>query len=280
MNSGAQLSSISDEQREVTLLFADLRGFTELAGTLQTDPLFCELLSHLMDCLTEAVVRNDGFVVDYFGDGLMAMWNAPTGQPDHAERACRAGLRMLETLPAVAAEWVRMIHTDLRVGVGIHTGTVQVGNAGSKQREKYGARGPNVHIASRVEAATKEVRLPLLATQATVNQLPGSFAAHRVCRAHMPGLKQPMDLFGVTTVESSAVHEHRWRLYERALEQFECGEYEAAATALGGIDATIADIPVQFLFERVNRQLGQQLQRRCTDGPPTAAKGVIAISAK
>ena len=60
-----------------TLLFADLRGFTELAGTLQTDPLFCELLSHVMDCLTEAVVHHEGFVVDYFGDGLMAMWNAP-----------------------------------------------------------------------------------------------------------------------------------------------------------------------------------------------------------
>ena len=66
---------------------------------------------------------------------------------------------MLDTLPTVAAEWVRMIHTDLRVGIGIHTGTVQVGNAGSTQRVKYGARGPNVHIASRVEAATKELAI-------------------------------------------------------------------------------------------------------------------------
>jgi adenylate cyclase len=280
MNSGAQFSRIRDEQREVTLLFADLRGFTELAGTLQTDPLFCELLSHVMDCLTEAVVRNDGFVVDYFGDGLVAMWNAPAEQPDHAERACCAGLRMLETLPAVAAEWVRMIHTDLRVGIGIHTGGVQVGNAGSKQRVKYGARGPNVHIASRVEAATKEVRLPLLATQATINQLSGAFAAHRVCRAHMPGLKHAMDLFSVTSAESSAVHEHRWRLYERALEQFEHGEYEATAKSLSGVDATIADVPVQFLLDRVNRQLGQQLQRRSTDGPAVVSKGVIAITAK
>ena len=103
----------------------------EMATTLEMDPLFCELLSHVMDCLTEAVVQHDGFVIDYYGDGLMAMWNAPTEQADHAERACRAALRMLATLPTVATEWQRVIHTELRIGIGIHTGSAQIGNAGN-----------------------------------------------------------------------------------------------------------------------------------------------------
>ncbi|HEX3601502.1 MAG TPA: adenylate/guanylate cyclase domain-containing protein [Lacipirellulaceae bacterium] len=272
--------AMHDTQREVTLLFADLRGFTEIAAALQTDPLFCELLSHVMDCLTDAVVEYDGFVIDYFGDGLLAMWNAPADQTNHAELACRAGLQMLATLPAVAAEWVRMIHTDLRVGIGVHTGTVQVGNAGSKQRTKYGARGPNVHLASRVEAATKELRLPLVATQATVDQLSGDLAAHRVCRANMPGLQQPVDLYAVASSESEVRNAHRWLVYDRALLQFEQGDFEAAAETLAAVDATIVEVPSQFLLERVERELGQKLRRRSTDNAATSAAGVIAITAK
>ena len=196
---------IRDEQREATLLFADLRGFTELATTLDTDPLFCELLSHVMDCLTEAVVEHDGFVIDYFGDGLMAMWNAPSEQPAHAELACRAGLQMVDKLPAVAADWFRVIQTELRLGIGIHTGSVQIGNAGSTQRVKYGARGPNVHMASRVEAATKELGVPLVATQATAEQLPNTLATNRVCRARMPGLPKPVDLYAIGQATDNCV---------------------------------------------------------------------------
>jgi adenylate cyclase len=271
---------IRDEQREVTLLFADLRGFTELATTLDTDPLFCELLSHVMDCLTEAIVAHEGFVIDYYGDGLMAMWNAPADQPDHAERACRAAIRMLATLPDVAAEWSRLIQTELRIGIGIHTGSVQIGNAGSTQRVKYGARGPNVHLASRVEAATKELRVPLVATSATVALLPETFATNRVCRARMPGLQKAVDLYAVGLPESNELKRLAWRTYDRALEQFEDGNFRNAANELADLDATIIDVPVQFLLERVQQELGRTLRRRSTDKPAVTKDGVIAITTK
>lgn len=273
-------SASRDEQREVTLLFADLRRFTELAGSLETDPLFCELLSHVMDCLTEAVVRHDGFVIDYYGDGLVAMWNAPADQPNHAELACRAGLRMLATLPTVAAEWVRMLQADLQLGIGVHTGTVQVGNAGSTQRVKYGARGPNVHLASRVEAATKELHLPFVATQNTVEQLPHTLATHRVCRARMPGLRKPVDLFAVCSSADEASHSLAWQRYDQALRHFEQGQFQDAAVTLAEIDATVAEVPSQFLLERVQQVLGRNLSRRSTDKPATFASGVIALTAK
>ncbi|MEX0611244.1 MAG: adenylate/guanylate cyclase domain-containing protein, partial [Pirellulales bacterium] len=140
-------NSIRSQQREVTLLFADLRGFTELAASLEMIPLVCELAGHVMDCLTDAVSSHDGCVVDYFGDGLLAMWNAPSDQTDHAELACDAALEMLETLPAVTADWMGVIQTNLRLGIGVHTGIVQVGNAGSTRQKKYGPRGPNAHLA-------------------------------------------------------------------------------------------------------------------------------------
>jgi adenylate cyclase len=269
-----------DQQRDVTLLFADLRGFTELATTLDMDPLFCELLSHVMDCLTEAVVELDGFVIDYYGDGLMAMWNAPNEQPDHAERACCAGLEMLAKLPEVQAEWYRIIQTELRIGIGVHTGSVQIGNAGSTQRVKYGARGPNVHIASRVETSTKELGVPLVATQSTVEALPETLATHRVCRARMPGLQKAVDLFAVSAVNDDPALASAWKIYDSALLEFEAGNFQATADVLAGIETRFAEIPKQFLLERAHQEIGRHLRRRSTDKPAVTPGGVIPIVTK
>jgi adenylate cyclase len=112
-----------------------------------------------MDCLTDAVQNHNGYIVDYYGDGLVAMWNALSIQEEHPDLACRAALQMLETLPAVGDDWIGVIQTGLRLGIGVHTGMVQLGNAGSTRQRKYGPRGPNVHVASRAEAATKELRV-------------------------------------------------------------------------------------------------------------------------
>jgi len=271
---------VRDEQREVTLLFADLRGFTELATTLDMDPLFCELLAHVIDCLTEAVVELDGFVIDYYGDGLLAMWNAPHEQPDHAERACRAGLAMLAKLPEVQAEWHRIIQTELRIGVGVHTGSAQIGNAGSTHKVKYGARGPNVHLASRVEAATKELGIPLVATQPTVKALPATLAAYRVCRARMPGLQKAMDLFAVGAVNDDPALAAAWKVYESALLEFEAGNFQTTADILAGMESRFAEIPKQFLLERTHQEIGRTLRRRSTDKPAVTPGGVIPIMTK
>ena len=280
MNDPTPPSAIRDLQREATLLFADLRGFTDLTSSLVTDPLFCELLSHVMDCLTDAILHHDGFIIDYYGDGLMAMWNAPADQPRHAELACRAGLRIIDTLPNVAAEWTRLIDSNLQIGIGIHTGTVLVGNAGSTQRVKFGARGPNVHLARRVEAATKELRLPLLATRTTAEALSSSFAAHRVCRARMPGVHQPVDLYAVSLRYDEATRMRAWQSYGQSLHYFEQGRFQDAADTLAKLDASATEVPSSFLAERVRQELGRDLRRRSTDPVSNFSSGIIAITAK
>ena len=93
---------IVTDEREVTLLFADLRNSTALAAALEPNETY-ELLSQVMECLTAAVIDHDGLIIDYYGDGLAAMWNAPADQSDHPELACRAALRMLQALPASRA---------------------------------------------------------------------------------------------------------------------------------------------------------------------------------
>jgi adenylate cyclase len=271
--------AIRSQQREVTLLFADLRGFTELAAALEMDPLICELLGHVMDCLSDAVLEHHGHIVDYYGDGLMAMWNAPADQPQHPQLACCAALAMLETLPSIAAEWVSAIEGDLRLGIGLHTGVVQVGNAGSTRQTKYGPRGPNVHLASRVEAATKTLRQPLLATTATVESLADEFVVNRVCRAQMPGLRQPTDLYAVRRAANDAHLAAAWQLYGEALRHFEQERMRHAADALAAIDARIQDVPWRFLSGEVQRELGRQQCRRSTDRPANT-RGVVMIQVK
>jgi adenylate cyclase len=267
------------EQRSATLLFADLRGSTELTTSLRTDPLACELLTHVMDCLSEAVATHDGYIVDYFGDGLMAMWNAPFDQPGHADLACGAALRMLASLPAVTHEWMNVTHTELRLGIGVHTGNVQVGNAGSSRKEKYGPRGANVNLASRVEAATKEIGVPFVATRATIDQLSNQFCANRLCCAYLAGLLQAVDLFSVSSSPTAESVDRAWQQYHEALRQFERQQLDQAARALETIDETHG-IPVRFLLDRIQRERGRQLRRRDSDKSVALPNGVVPLVAK
>jgi adenylate cyclase len=271
--------SARTQEREVTLLFGDLRGSTDLAASLEMDPLVCEMLGHVLDCITEAVLEYSGLVVDYYGDGLMAMWNAPAEEPEHANLACRAALQMLERLPEVADDWIGVIQSHLRLGIGVHTGTVQVGNAGSTKQVKYGPRGPNVHVCSRVEAATKELGVPLVATEATVRQLSSEFAIHRVCRARMPGLREPINLYALQSPESDKRLSQAWQSYDAALRQFERGQFQEAADLLLAIESASVENPARFLSDHVQRELGRNLRRRSSDRPP-AHHGVISLSAK
>jgi adenylate cyclase len=271
---------VRTQQREVTLLFADLRGFTELAASLEIVPVVCELLAHVMDYLTEAVVKHAGHIVDYYGDGLVAMWNAPANQPQHAVLACRAALQMINSLPEVTEDWAGLIHNDLRLGIGVHTAEVQVGNAGSRHHVKYGPRGPNVHVASRVEAATKELQMPIVATEFTVAQLSEEFATNRICRAALPGLPQPVDLYAVRLASADQRQDSMWRIYDEALRRFEQGRYQHAAEALATFDPAIAEVPVQFLSAQIQREINRAFRRRSTDKPAAERSGVITISAK
>ena len=270
---------IGVEQRDVSLLFADLRNSTALSAVLAPNETY-ELLSQVMECLTAAVVDHDGLIIDYYGDGLAAMWNAPADQSDHAELACRAGLRMLQSLPDTSRDWGDTIQRDLQIGIGIHTGMAHVGNTGSRRRTKYGPRGTSVHLTSRIEAATKQLGLPLLATEATASRLSNRFALHRVCHARMLGFKRPIDLFSVCTGALDQRLSQAWHIYGEALKAFETGRLKEALGILATIDANIPEVPSRFLFEHVQQELSRQYRRRSTDETGEGSRGVIALGAK
>ncbi|HEY7315386.1 MAG TPA: adenylate/guanylate cyclase domain-containing protein [Gemmataceae bacterium] len=222
---------LDGQEREVTVLFSDIRGFSRMAEHLgPTDT--CKVVADVMECLTARVQEANGVVVHYAGDGLMALWNAPKDVPDHAARACRAALAMLGDLPALDAQWQGRLGAPVRLGIGLNTGPALCGNTGSKKKFHYGALGHAVNLASRVEGATKQLGIPLIITGSTHAQLGDGFATRRLCRVRVVGIDGTTDLHELHS-ENAPHGWLDWRAtYEKGLAQYEAGEWVEACGTL------------------------------------------------
>jgi class 3 adenylate cyclase len=186
------------EARTVTLLFADIRGFTTIAERLPAEAVV-DLLNAALSRLSDAVFAHHGTLDKFTGDGLMAIFGAPVARPDDAARAVAAGLAMLEAIRDLDAQQPAGA-PRLAIGVGIHTGEAIVGNIGSARRLDYTAIGDAVNLASRVEGLTKELGAPLLLSRATRDAAlaaPGADPLHFTAAGEAPvkGRTRPVELF-------------------------------------------------------------------------------------
>ena len=175
---------------EVTVMFADLPGFTELAEQLGPD-----VEPHLTSFLTLAVaaIHAEGGTVDKFiGDAVMAIWNAPNDVPDHALRACRAAAAIsaaMHALPAITPD-----RSDIRVRIGINTGTALVGNVGSSERLSYTAIGDTVNLASRLVGVAKEQRVEIVLSEMTLQRSGGMVGCKPLGVAAVRGKALPVTI--------------------------------------------------------------------------------------
>jgi len=270
---------LAGQERDVTLLFADLCGYSSLAETMPLADCY-ELLSDVMESLTQVVVAHRGVVVDYYGDGLLALWNAPLEQANHADLACGAAVEMFEALPVIAEKWQSRLSGPLELGIGIHSGPAYVGNAGSRSRLKYGPRGNTVNVASRVQAATKQLELPLVITAATQAKLSGKFFTLRVCTAKLPGLERPAELYTAYPASDAAQVKSRLEDYSRALADFEAGNLEAAQARLAKLTALGQATPAHFLAHYTAAMRVSNQGRRAVDKHASEQGPVIEIHAK
>lgn len=167
LESNPSALKLEGDRRAITILFMDIRGFTSRSEHMEpTDAV--DLLNALLDPLSEAVLTEEGTIDKFMGDGMMAFWNAPLDQDDHAARAVRAGLAMNQAITDYNAS--QDANTQpLAIGVGIHTGEAFVGNMGSKRRFAYSAIGDAVNLAARVEALTSSQNHKMLITQETLD---------------------------------------------------------------------------------------------------------------
>jgi adenylate cyclase len=224
---------LTGRDTEVSVLVCDIRGFSKVSERLGPAKTV-EWINAVMGAVSDCVLAEEGVVVDYIGDEMMAMWGAPVAQADHAARAGRAALAMLASLPALNEEWQAVVGEPLGLGIGVNTGTARVGNVGSARKFKYGPLGNTVNLASRVQGATKHLKTRLLATQSTHAQLPPDIQRRRLCKVRVVGINEPVDLYELLGTKPEArqpFHEE----YENALTQFEGGRFGTAVRILGNM---------------------------------------------
>ena len=198
MRDPRRYGSVGSENRELTLLFVDIRGFTRIAETMQPDDLR-EYINAFLTAMTEVVHRYGGTVDKYIGDAVMAFWGAPLEDPQHADHAVAAALAMLEEVQRLNLDFERRGLPLMRVGVGINTGVVRVGDMGSRLRRAYTAIGDAVNLASRFEGLTKQFDAPIIVGEATMMQARGhSFG--ELGRAQVAGRAEPVRIFAPTSL--------------------------------------------------------------------------------
>ena len=219
-------------EQEITAMFSDLRGFTALSNILKPAEI-CMLLQDIMEHLSEQIQIEGGVIVDYAGDGILAMWNAPVEQLDHVERACKAALAMHKGFPDVCTRWSHLLGDfPIGLGIGINTGVALVGNTGSKRKFKYGPMGLTVNLASRLEASTKLLGLPLVISAASKAKLSTNYPTRRLGQAMFPGISLPVEIFECKDLSATSEWQENKILYETALQHFEAKSFGHAIKTL------------------------------------------------
>jgi adenylate cyclase len=181
------------QECELSILFIDIRGFTTLSETMPSREVV-ELLNAYHSRMVEAIFRNGGTLDKYLGDGLVAYFNAPVDQEDHALRALNCALDMENGLEELNQERAKEGKPPLKMGVGIHTGTAIVGDIGAPHRREFTAIGSAVNIASRIEGLTKEFDRPIVVSGSTRAMIDGKEwegLGEKVVR----GGSQPIELY-------------------------------------------------------------------------------------
>ena len=190
-----ELPALRGERSEITVLIADMRGFTELSETVSPEELV-RFLNVVLGRMIEIIFSHGGTLDKFMGDGLLAFFGAPIKDPDHSKMAVRAGLAILQDIAALRAEMQGQTGADLRIGVALHSGHAVVGNIGSEQRMEYTAIGDVVNVATRIEALNKEYGTGLLASRAVVDAIGESCGPFReVAEVTLRGVQYPIRIY-------------------------------------------------------------------------------------
>lgn len=195
--------TLGGEQRGLTVLFADIRGFTAISELYKDDPQgLTALINRLFTPLTHDIMDHRGTIDKYMGDAIMAFWNAPLPDPAHEVNACRAAFAMLASVKTLNDQRQREAGDDrppppLRIGIGLNTGLCVVGNFGSDLHFNYSVLGDTVNLASRLEGLTKEYGVAIIIGEKTARAVGVQFAVLEIDHLQVRGKRDLERIFTV-----------------------------------------------------------------------------------
>ena len=203
---------LGGETKDLSVMFTDIRNFTSISETMTPEELI-QLMNEFLTPMSDLVMDNRGTIDKYMGDAMMAFWNAPLDDKNHAKNACKTALAMNKALEPINEELERLSKETgrtkvyLEAGIGVNTGQASVGNMGSKQRFAYSALGDTVNLASRLEGQTKQYGVRILIGEATRNAAL-EFAALELDLIRVKGKQEPERIFVLLGDEEMAQSEY------------------------------------------------------------------------
>jgi adenylate cyclase len=185
---------LGGEKKELTVFFSDVAGFTTISEQLEPEELV-ELLNRYLSAMTDIIRRHRGNVNKYLGDGIMAIFGAPLGDPNHATLACHAALDSQAELAKLRDAWKAEGYPEIVARIGINSGPLVVGNMGSQERLEYTVMGDSVNLASRLEGANKFYETLILLGPRTYELAQRDIEAREVDLLRVKGKKEPVTVY-------------------------------------------------------------------------------------
>lgn len=221
--------TLGGRRKELTVLFCDIRGFTTFAEKMDPQSL-SNFLNDYLSVMSQVIFQYGGTLDKFIGDAIMAFWGAPLEQPDHATRACEAALGMVAALDRHHQRFLDSYGVDVRIGIGLSTGEMTVGNLGSEDSFDYTVVGDEVNLGARLESATKLYRVPILASENTFMGSKKVVSGMAIGRAQVKGKQKTVTLFQILSVPPDREGEQAFqqalnyftnRNWDRAIREFE-----------------------------------------------------------
>ena len=277
---------LGGEQRDMTIMFSDVRGFTTISEMYKSDPQgLTSLMNRFLTPLTNAIIDRKGTIDKYMGDAIMAFWNAPLTDATHEINACEAALDMQDRIKQLnqireqESQISGKAFFPLNVGVGLNTGQCVVGNMGSDLRFDYSVLGDSVNLASRLEGQSKTYGLPIIAGSKTALAAKDKFAILEIDFITVKGKKEPEVVYTIMgrndVAESSAFQKLR-DLTIKMMSRYRSCDWTGALEAIEQGRAADNESKLSGLFELyIDRITTFQ-----TSPPPDNWDGVYALQTK
>lgn len=195
---------LEGERRKITVLFSDIRQFTQIAEQLPPEQVV-SLLNEYFECMLEVIFRHQGTLDKFLGDGIMVEFGAPLSDQIQESHAVKTAVEMQKELKKLLLKWEKEGKPQIEMGIGVHTGIAVVGNIGSEKRIEYTAIGDTVNVAARLEQATKLLKKPILISETTYDAVKDEFKSTSLGPMILPGRKEAITVYAID-LESSSSH--------------------------------------------------------------------------
>lgn len=208
--------TLEGQERDITIQFSDIRGFTSLSEQLSPNQV-TELLREYLTPMTKIITDHEGTLDKFIGDAVMAFWNAPLDISDHQQKALRAALRQLEKLDILNKHFKTKYGFTIDIGIGLHSGPVRVGNMGSDDLFDYTLIGDNVNLASRLEGLTKHYGQRLIVSETIADTCSEKCHFRMLDNVRVKGRQEPVAIFSAHQTREASDRQYEFEKYQKAL---------------------------------------------------------------